>query len=602
MEDRKLLSAREIGECIPIYAASVLLLGQQGRELVETLHSRKCKVVSAAIGQHAAMPQGVFDCAVFGPSPLDACNAALPALAQLVSVHGTIVIVVELASPGTEVPHEFQETLAEQDLILRNVYPYEGEASELALVLVRSSYDPIQHARDFEASGHPMRALSVLSSIFDMISLTDAQRARLCLERLRIFCGAALSSSRDGANSPYLSRAKKEFQIAIHTLPRCHSAYRMQAEIWRHYGREDLGVRLLRSVCHVEADTETQTLLESMRPAAPPAAPEDDVPEWTGSRRKPRILVITHDQSDYGMDSLYDGLCTVLGAENVLEYPWKGTLHGQTPEAALNYPCVFDYPGEPLSPSSIEEQLRDGRFDIILHADVVQCTHRDVVRRFLDAAPDIPVAVYDPWDDVDLYLPAVLRYLGRERVTAYFKREMLEGFDYGPDAYPLPFGYPDRLVPAEVSTQREGNLFWAGKRLFGTRSLYLDHLASLLGQGLEKTYSQEEYRVAISRSRIGLSLFGYGYDTVRYWELPAHGTMLLAEKPPIRIPHDFIDGESAVHFEDLPELEHKLAYYLDHPGEADAIARAGRNHFLRYHMGSTRARQFLGRMEQLAPW
>ncbi|MCC6697563.1 MAG: glycosyltransferase family 1 protein [Candidatus Hydrogenedentes bacterium] len=549
-----------------------------------------------------AIPQGVFDCAVFGPGQLAACIAALPTLLPLISAHGTILAVMELPSPDKNVPPEFHQALARQNLLLRNVYPSEGEVSEFVLAMVRDSYDPIRHARDLEAAGLPIRALAVLSSIFDMISLTDAQRASLSLERLRIFCGAVLSSSRDGANSPYLSRAKKEFQIAIHTLPRCHSAYRMQAEIWRHYGREDLGARLLRSVCHVESDTETQTMLESLQREAPATVPEDDVPEWTGSCRKPRILVITHDNSDYGMDSLYDGLCTVLGAGNVLEYPWKGTLHGQTPEAALNYPCVFDYPGEPLSPSAIEEQLRDGRFDIILHADVVQCTHRDAVRRFLDAAPDIPLAVYDPWDDVDSYLPGVLRYLGRDNVAAYFKREMLQGFDYGPNTYPLPFGYPDRLVPAKVSDQREGSLFWAGKRLFGTRSLYLDHLASLLGQSLEKTYSQEDYRRAIAQSRMGLSLFGYGYDTVRYWELPAHGTMLLAEKPPIRIPHDFTEGESAVFFEDLPELEHKLVHYLDHPDEADAIARAGRNHFLRYHTGSTRARQFLGRMEQLATW
>ncbi|NUM56500.1 MAG: glycosyltransferase family 1 protein [Candidatus Hydrogenedentes bacterium] len=299
------------------------------------------------------------------------------------------------------------------------------------------------------------------------------------------------------------------------------------------------------------------------------------------------------------MDTLYDGLCQVLGAENVVEYPWKPTLHGQNKEAAVSYPCWFEYPGKPRSADEIVGELRAGRFDLIVFADFVQMNKQDDVLRMLDAAPDVPVAVYDPWDDGSATQDVAKTYLGGRAIAAYFKREMLACLDYGPNAFPLPFGYPDRHVPKTVNGNRATDLFWAGKRLFGTRSLYLDHLHGVLGRSLDQKLSQEEYRRAIAGARIGLSFFGFGFDTVRYWELAAHGCMILAERPLIRIPFNFVEGESAVFFDDLPELEEKLAYYLAHEDEADRIGKAGREHFLNHHTTSARARQFLGTIENL---
>jgi hypothetical protein len=474
--------------------------------------------------------------------------------------------------------------------------------TQWGFTLVRSTYDPVAHAGALEQCGHRIRAFSVLNSIPEFAELTEKQMAIIAAEKHRLLHDAILDKPIDATSADMLSIARKEFQIAVHSEPLLHAAYRRQAALLHHFGNDALAARLLRSVCHVQDDPESRLLLGCLDTEPRVPAKPEIVPLWSGSRRAPRILVITHDNSDYGMDSLYDGLCRVIGSENVVEFPWKPTLHGQTPEAALNYPCVFDYPGSPKSPDAIEAELRHGQFDLILFADVVQLAYRDTVRRFIAASTDTPIVVYDPWDDSHSLLPSVLDYLGRPSVTAYFKREMLAGYDYGPNSYPLPFGYPDGLVPEEVNSERTRDLFWAGKRLFGTRSLYLDWLAARFGKDLDQRFSQEEYQAAIRSARIGLSLFGYGYDTVRYWELPAHGVMLLAERPPLRIPHDFLDGESAVFFDDLPELEEKLDYYLSHPEVVAKIATAGREHFLRYHTTTSRARQFLGRLESLIPW
>ena len=57
--------------------------------------------------------------------------------------------------------------------------------------------------------------------------------------------------------------------------------------------------------------------------------------------------------------------------------------------------------------------------------------------------------------------------------------------------------------------------------------------------------------------------------------------------------------ETAVFFDDLPDLEAKLAHYLAHEDEAAAIAARGRALLLERHTSSARARQLLGRMAEV---
>jgi len=247
----------------------------------------------------------------------------------------------------------------------------------------------------------------------------------------------------------------------------------------------------------------------------------------------------------------------------------------------------------------IEEQLRLGRFDVIVFGDLLELTDREAVLRLVNANPKVPLFVVDTQDDGYDSLPRILAYLGRDAVHGQFKREMLACVAYSPGTYPLPLAYPDDRVAHDIAGQRPDDVFWAGHRCWGLRRLYLDHIEARLGRSLDQRYTPDEYRAALDRAQIGLDIFGLGYDTVRYWETPARGCMLLAERRPIRIPLDFEDGESAVFFDDLPDLEQKLDYYLAHPDETRAIAVRGHDHLRRYHTGSARARQFLGRIQTL---
>ena len=48
-----------------------------------------------------------------------------------------------------------------------------------------------------------------------------------------------------------------------------------------------------------------------------------------------RVLVINHPESDYGAAMLWNGLCEVLGPENVYDYPAKLSYHGQVHEGYI---------------------------------------------------------------------------------------------------------------------------------------------------------------------------------------------------------------------------------------------------------------------------
>jgi glycosyltransferase involved in cell wall biosynthesis len=299
------------------------------------------------------------------------------------------------------------------------------------------------------------------------------------------------------------------------------------------------------------------------------------------------------------MDTLYHGLCTLLGKHNVVEYPWKPTLHGKNIEAANNYPCVFNYPGEPTPVDQLEQELRRGGFDLILYGDVVQMAYGRDVKRLVNANPSIPVVLYDTWDDCYTPIETVLNYIGRKQFDLIFKREMLDGVDYGPDTFPLPFGYAKKTNCTMSNNPQKKQLFWAGKKEFGLRPLYIQSLENRLGHCLDQHYDQLTYQSELRSSHIGLSFFGCGFDSVRFWELPAHSVMLMAERPPIQIPHNFKDGQTAVFFDDLPEMEAKLDYYLNRPNEVARISAAGQAHYLKHHTCVSRARQMLGRVDKV---
>jgi glycosyl transferase family 1 len=552
------------------------------------------------------MPFGQILCAVTnrgfwrkgGSTPADATRRDTALAAQEAG------LVLYNSWPDTDATAEALEQDSNGCIQLEgNMIPAATEAERQALVreylfsLVRPDYNPVLHSRALFGASHPGWAYEVLSNTPARYLTNSETAASVAAERqLCLLAWAKSGTPQHILELFYASQAL--FYEAVSKAPTLHFAYHCQAEFWRILGNQDMASRLLRSLNHVAPHETTVKQLAGYQPeTAPQPAPDEATPPWDPSPASPRVLLITNPRPHYGLDVLYDGLCSLLGPSNVCDYPWKPTLHGQTPGKLAHYPCSFDRPGAPLAIEGLLQQLRAGAFDVVLFGDFDLGMGVSAARGIIEAAGDTPLFLLDQQDDPIDNRPNILKYLGKDSAP-YFKREMLACFDYGAQAYPLPFAYADGKTPDEVPLERSQPLFWAGHRQFGLRRLYLKHLESVFAMNLNRSYPQEEYTRAMLDSSIGLNIFGFGFDTVRYWEVPAHGCMLLSERLPIRVPHNFRDGESAVFFDDLPDLEAKVAHYLNHPEEARAIAQAGREHLIKHHSGSARAAQMLGWMTE----
>lgn len=530
----------------------------------------------------------------------------MPVLLPALAGNGQLSLVFPGPGPDDEGFAALDQWLAQFQLIRYHAGPLAGvdpDRTFHAVTAVGGNYNPVAHARQLARQGRPDLSLAIIDHIPEGLIPDVETMARLNVEGQRYCLMWQQRMPNDPVHARYFAQLRRYAQ-ATTISPYLVEAYRLYAQYFHHMGRTDMALRVLRSIQHVRPEIETAVLIsqwEALSPSPPARAPVD-LPVWQGLGRRPRILVLNHGWYDYGLDTLIHGLCELLGAENVIDYPWKPTLHGQSPESANDYPCVFAYPGRPAGVPALIAEIEQGRFDFILYADVVSYQHREQVRALVKAARHIPLVLYDTWDDCHIPMPLLREYLGGRRFDLCFKRELLAGVAYESDPLPLPFSYPEMLVSQGVPGPKSEPFFWAGKRDYGLRQLYIPYLQQRFGRDMMGSYSQQAYQTALRGSRIGLSFFGCGFDTVRYWEVPANGVMLLAERLPIQIPHDFVDGVSAVFFDDLPDLENKLDYYLRHPELTDAIAAAGHAHYRRYHTSIARARQFLGAVHARLGW
>lgn len=484
---------------------------------------------------------------------------------------------------------------------------------DYVLVAARRGYDPLAHARSLRLRGEFERGYQVLSLAPGSRIGNPARLAESSLELLRCLAGQ-LRVVPPVRRLETFALAQAAFYTAVVWAPERIEAYLEQAEVWQQLGNADMAGRILRSIQYVTPSAAVTAALGGIEGSPAGRSSNFIPPEWTSPGRIRRVLMLGRAKAQFDQDTLCDGFCRVLGRSNVRVYPIT-EYDSQAPD--LFYPQRFTGGTEQEDLDRLEAELRENRFDLMISCDIEFSADADAVQRLVNAGKGIPFCVVDLGDSCADHLAEVLKRLGRNEADAYFKREMLTSGQYSPHTFPCPLAYPDSLLPPAIEGERTIPVFWAGARNFGLRRLYLEYLERRAGIPCDPLYtledyehhivgvdyhqraSQEEYRTALLSARIGLSCFGCGFDTLRYWELPAHGAMLLAERPPIHIPYNFEDAVSAVYFDDLRELEEKLRYYLSHAEEAAEIARAGRIHLERHHTGAARARQLLGWMERI---
>lgn len=591
---------RQLAEFVPAFAKSVLYAGPLHDVFEQSLLGRgHTRVHIAQRGERNA-----YDCATCFVNPADGTSETdtLATVSSSLEENGCGLL-VGLPESGVPKLESLAAALSTIGLSLyRNhwlsVNERPDDRSGYIAFVVRSTYNPLVHARELTTEGHADWAFDVLMHIPEELQREPHVAAKIAAEKM--VCLLAWDRAADGKDR--LARfffSQATFYNAVAVAPAAHEVYLCHGEFWKRVGDVSMRQRLLRSVFHAAPVAEGQKT-EIHDNAEDPPRREFTPPGWQAPAKASRVLFVMPTRPHYGLDVLYYGFCETLGDANVVEFPYKPTLHGTIPAELANYPCMFNRAGRHLTLEEILTQLKRGAFNLVIYGDLEGGIDSHAARAIVGAAEDVPVVLCDAQDDPLDHWTKMNEFLGGQ-LCVYFKREMLACWDYGEHTVPLPFAYADERVPSLTPIGRSLPLFWAGHRQFGLRRLYLERIESLFDLDLNKNYSQDEYAAALREARIGLNIFGFGFDTVRYWEIPANGAMLLAERLPIHIPHNFVEGESAVFFDDLPELEEKLAYWMDRPEEAAAIAVRGNAHLRRYHTASARARQMLGWISERVP-
>lgn len=281
-----------------------------------------------------------------------------------------------------------------------------------------------------------------------------------------------------------------------------------------------------------------------------------------------RVGVLSMGSPDYLIDIVMDGLIRLLGREQVSVRANRHDLWG--PYAHLR---LHAHAAEP--------------FDI-READVLVASNRSAqaMREWRRAAGHAkPVAFLDGEDGEGIDASVLAD------VKVYFKRECLRGKPQPKKVQPLPFAAipEEREEPAE----RTIDLSFAAGETHPFRADVARKLASMGFLPSPHKFDKKVYNGLLSRSWIGVSVRGNGWDTYRYWETPYFGALLVAQRSPLVIPDDFKEGEEAVFFDDESSLEGAVRRLLADRERLRALARAGQEAAFKRHLSIHRAKRVL---------
>ncbi len=347
-----------------------------------------------------------------------------------------------------------------------------------------------------------------------------------------------------------------------------------------------------------------------------------------------KVLYCTDPQLDYLADQIYDGLCAVLGWQNVFDFPPKAAYHD--PGERVSY--LAQNPGHKYGMEDLAGIIRDRSVDLA----ILSSPRQGAVRAYRVLAERVrtpPVVVLDGEDDRQIRVE-LARSIG---AALYFKREFPLGTleraglhsksrgwfgdaRFAGRTHPLPFSVTDASLKPLPDIDRDIDVSFVGRashrnRLRAIRLLkqatdlhfeggvYVDSsdraskvaeswfgrmAAKLRGdppaRGSIQKMPPDAHRAMLHRSKTALSVRGGGFDTIRYWEIVAAKTPLISERPDIEIPNNFEHGVHAVFCRpDLSDLPEWVRCLRDNEAERRRMADAAFAHLLAYHTTARRA-------------
>lgn len=323
----------------------------------------------------------------------------------------------------------------------------------------------------------------------------------------------------------------------------------------------------------------------------------------------PRILFLTHPEGDYGGDLLYRGLVNVLGAENVIEWPYKPAHHEPKTHETVKgtHPVLPDHEGY-MAPHAFFDIVRD--VPVLTLDDVAEMSFDAVVtessrkgiwaafKALYERGVHLPnIGITDSEDGA--HFPSLGKSLRGMDVRRIFIKEDHKYKKWGNiPICPLPFscGWGDLCAPGDPTDQNRAGAYFQCSPSHPKRGLVVDALSKLPECAAVGTHGSDpkKYCDNLQRTLLGISVRGFGMDTLRNWEIPFFGAVLVTDTT-IKVPHDdFEAGVDCFRWQTVEELVPLVKRLLAKPKqELLQVAKAGQEKLLRSHTHTERARYVL---------
>lgn len=311
-------------------------------------------------------------------------------------------------------------------------------------------------------------------------------------------------------------------------------------------------------------------------------------------------------------DLLHRGLVDLFGSDSVHATPFNPSYYLPIKKYPKN---LGKSPNANFFMNLLSHRINPANADLV----IVAAAKVDVFKQYLDILDHIPDSTpivfvdggdrYELGGDLDragqnqLWIEAI----ERRPFDFIFKREYLKKIDYAENVFPMPFCMdPDAMLAKPFPRPDKDVSFWAVES-DPIRGRALDLLTGQFdcdenGTGRNKKFDTYEYKgrryhEELAKCKIVLSLRGGGWDTLRYWEVPALGPLMISTELGIVIPNDFEDG---VHIarckDDLSDLIDLCQHYLDNESERIKMAKSAYEHLKKHHTPKARAKYLMGKV------
>ncbi len=303
-----------------------------------------------------------------------------------------------------------------------------------------------------------------------------------------------------------------------------------------------------------------------------------------------KILYINTSSADYVQDLTYSGLVKTFGAKNVIDFKWNKKYH----VPYKKYPKNLGYTPGHFFGSRLRGAIDFKAIDyVFIGAAKVEAfeTYLEVADRIPKNTPVIFIDGGDG-DSIGIDLTTYGRPELYEQALAarpfdfIFKREYLEGVTHPGNVAPLPMSFNFDRLPSLPHVKNYDVSFWAVES-FPLRTQALDLLEERYdcrenGTTRNQKFSKYKrkgsfYLQELEACRIVINIRGGGWDTMRYWEVPAVGAFMLSQKPGIVIPHNF-EHEKEVVFFNVPVMVRIRTKVKERVGVRVKVPNLNRNH------------------------